>query len=1137
MPDVSLNGIEFQIKGSSDKASNSIDSLIKNLNSLKSALAATNSAAKGTGTFKELAVSIKDFNDALKGGSERYKKFAQGLEDIAAAAELLGEKTQHISDLATSMEKLSNSKISGAAFKNLADGMAAVGFATKFISKEALDNLERMATSLSKLAGVDLKGLGSAMNAAGRGKTLEPPSPVPSEIQDVINSGDQIDLLRLKLGELQTALQSAFEKGDLTGAIRIRQQIASVEAEIRKLEEAANEVVPTMGRFREALSSIGSFLGKYAGTAEKVFSAFGKVLAFPFTRAAKDIGGYAKSIWGVVSGFKRIVGYRLIRSIIREITQAFSEGIKNLYGWSKAMGGATISGKNFAQTMDGLATSSLYFKNSIGAMVAPIISALAPAIDYIIDKIVALINVINQLFALLGGATSWNKAIRKATEFEDAAGGAGGAAKEALRYLAPFDELNRLPDDNKGGGGGGGTDYSGMFEEQTEFLEGLKDFADSIRAAIDAGDWEGLGTLLGDKVNELIEKIDFESLGSSLGKKINALFTTRYWTLKEINFQTIGAKIAEFLNSALGSIDFETIGRSFTQKFTLLPDMIIGFLGEADWKQIGKSVGDYLRGVFSEGAEWLSGINWREVGTNIVNGIKDFFLGADVPSLVDAISSFLITAFDAAADLLIGAIDTIFTEDFWKEITDAIVENAPDMMSENPIYTLLFGITGKQVEESLDPLLSNAWTLINGWLSDLPANFANAGIKVINAFFEPIATGINNFIDEHPDIAAFFGMHKIPIELIPELPEEELHKGYNKAKEAIEAAAKQDPPKVPVTIPPPDPNGPVFSVEDLLGGKRSITVPVFAAFSGTGLTPADFLGGKDSVDLPVQPKLGLEGTMEFTRSMLGGKDSIELPVTVKATGVETNSDGSLKTGFKQTWMPTYAWAQGTYYKSDGSLSTEFRQPFMNSYIWGSGTYYNSDGSLSVGFRTPFINTNAFITKYDIKPSLKSSDGDLKVNGTFNIVKLTGVKNIDQVKAGGGVYTSGGWRPVQSFAGGGSPFGGQIFRARENGNPELVGTLRGSTAVMNNDQIVASVSSGVARAIAGIHFQMTGLSASAPAMEESANEDTMYRAFRRALDETDFGKDISIDGEPIYQSVVRRNRQNTRATGVNQLAMA
>lgn len=72
-------------------------------------------------------------------------------------------------------------------------------------------------------------------------------------------------------------------------------------------------------------------------------------------------------------------------------------------------------------------------------------------------------------------------------------------------------------------------------------------------------------------------------------------------------------------------------------------------------------------------------------------------------------------------------------------------------------------------------------------------------------------------------------------------------------------------------------------------------------------------------------------------------------------------------------------------------------------------------------------------------------------------------------ADGGIYKNGSWRPVQSYAVGGNPPGGQIFRARENGNPELVGTIKGSTAVMNNDQIVASVSSGVAKAIAGLSF--------------------------------------------------------------------
>lgn len=1162
MPDVSLNGIEFQIKGNSDKASNSIDSLIKNLNSLKSALAATNSAAKGTGTFKELAVSIKDFNDALKGGSERYKKFAQGLEDIAAAAELLGEKTQHISDLATSMEKLSNSKISGAAFKNLADGMAAVGFATKFISKEALDNLERMATSLSKLAGVDLKGLGSAMNAVGRGKTLEPPSPVPSEIQDVINSGDQIDLLRLKLGELQTALQSAFEKGDLTGAIRIRQQIASVEAEIRKLEEAANEVVPTMGRFREALSSIGSFLGKYAGTAEKVFSAFGKVLAFPFTRAAKDIGGYAKSIWGVVSGFKRIVGYRLIRSIIREVTQAFSEGIKNLYGWSKAMGGATISGKNFAQTMDGLATSSLYFKNSIGAMVAPIISALAPAIDYIIDKVVALINVINQLFALLGGATSWNKAIRKATEFEDAAGGAGGAAKEALRYLAPFDELNRLPDDNKGGGGGGGTDYSGMFEEQTEFLEGLKDFADSVRAAIDAGDWEGLGVLLGDKVNELIEKIDFEAIGSKVGESINALFTTRYWTLKAINFQTIGAKIAEFLNSALGNIDFETIGRSFAQKFTILPDLIIGFLGEADWKLIGTSIGNYIRGVFDEWSEWLSGVNWEQLGYNIAVYIGQAIDGLDTNSLARSIKTFLTKAVSAALSLLEGFAKALFNGGTFNTETtvsvnagisnfdmfdetgrgeaawhNALVSALPTLVAalgfkvggiKGAAFGLTIGLGLKGVIEIVQFFeggKTDTDTLIHGIVDVLPTLGGVIGFVVGGpggaAVGVVIGFGIKGFIDGFEAELGDLSLSDVLASLGHAL--QGLLTGLSLTPVGSQILAKLS---LPVNL--------VMTIGSFLfgggdgedGGHTTGSWDDAYAPVKDGIEEA---AANNPIEIPVKPGLSAGGFS--AKDFLGDKDSIDLPATADFRGWSvygTKNSETVKSF--TTWDSTANWKDWKVYGSKSSSNVNSFTTWSSTANWNRQTIGKSWGGTT-------WDSTANFTKYIIKPSLQASDGSLKVNGTFNIVKLTGNTNIDQVKAGGGVYTSGGWKPVQSFAGGGSPFGGQIFRARENGNPELVGTLRGSTAVMNNDQIVASVSSGVARAIAGIHFQMTGLSASAPAMEESANEDTMYRAFRRALDETDFGKDISIDGEPIYQSVVRRNRQNTRATGVNQLAMA
>ena len=67
------------------------------------------------------------------------------------------------------------------------------------------------------------------------------------------------------------------------------------------------------------------------------------------------------------------------------------------------------------------------------------------------------------------------------------------------------------------------------------------------------------------------------------------------------------------------------------------------------------------------------------------------------------------------------------------------------------------------------------------------------------------------------------------------------------------------------------------------------------------------------------------------------------------------------------------------------------------------------------------------------------------------------------KADGGVFYGGSWKPVKKYAVGGLPNMGQMFVAREAG-PELVGTLGGHTAVMNNDQIVSSVSFGVAQAV-------------------------------------------------------------------------
>jgi len=187
---------------------------------------------------------------------------------------------------------------------------------------------------------------------------------------------------------------------------------------------------------------------------------------------SKDVDKAAKRVSGLanlLNSLKRIAMYRMVRSAIRGITDAFKTGVSNLYEYSR------IVGTDFKAAMDSMATSALYAKNSLGAMVAPIIQMLAPAVDWLTGKFVALINVINQLFAVLGGKSSYTKAIKQATEYSKATDKAAASAK---RFLLGIDEINMM---NLGGGGGSAAqDFSKMFEEADVEDTWLNKFAKSV---------------------------------------------------------------------------------------------------------------------------------------------------------------------------------------------------------------------------------------------------------------------------------------------------------------------------------------------------------------------------------------------------------------------------------------------------------------------------------------------------------------------------------------------------------------------------------------------------------------------------------------------------------------------------------
>lgn len=417
---------------------------------------------------------------------------------------------------------------------------------------------------------------------------------------------------------LRTRSTRQAPRQENTSAQIVAQTTAETEQLVRTgnmLREAANA---GLAPFMRGLEGVGFAAKTAAGAGIQLGQVVGSHLTGKVKQATSGFTQLFNSI-------KRIAMYRLIRSMFSALTNGMREGINNLYQYSNMFGGT------FAGSLDRCATSFQYLKNSMAAAASPIINALAPALDFIIDKIVMVLNLLNQLFARLTGKSTYTAAKKAAASYADSAGKAGGAAKKAAKEIKDatlgMDELNVIsPNDNSGGGGGGGggaggADFGSMFEE-LPIDSAISEFADKLKQAFEAGNWQELGTLIGGKFNEIVDSVDWSGIGTKIGYAVNGAVQTAYYALKTADFQNLGRHIAELINHALEQIEGEFIGRLLVRKITAGLDTLIGLLDGLNWTLVGKTVGDALRGAIDEAYEWIKVIDFSRFGTYFAEGIN-----------------------------------------------------------------------------------------------------------------------------------------------------------------------------------------------------------------------------------------------------------------------------------------------------------------------------------------------------------------------------------------------------------------------------------------------------------------------------------------------------------------------------------
>ena len=296
--------------------------------------------------------------------------------------------------------------------------------------------------------------------------------------------------------------------------------------------------------------------------------------------ASRSAKGTASAWDKMKASIGRIAFYRMIRAAIKEVFGAFKTGVNNVYEYSRMVG------TSFKPAMDTIATSALYAKNSLGAMVAPIIEALAPAFEWLASAINTATNALAMFFAALNGKSSYTKAIRGATEYSKAT---GKAAKSMKDFMLGFDELNVINANSGGGGGASSPDFASMFEE-ADVSPWLSDVMFNIKDAgfkfFGAGE-EQLATRLMIAV--------FGATGAIIG-----------WTIGGPVGAAVGFALGSAIGFTLSELSFDYDGKlSGDEKLKAIMYAIFGVSGAVIGWMIGGPVGAAIGFTLGAGISFL----------------------------------------------------------------------------------------------------------------------------------------------------------------------------------------------------------------------------------------------------------------------------------------------------------------------------------------------------------------------------------------------------------------------------------------------------------------------------------------------------------------------------------------------------
>lgn len=263
---------------------------------------------------------------------------------------------------------------------------------------------------------------------------------------------------------------------------KLSNSLNGVPAKLRKLVEVMNAVKGNMSltindnsmtQTADTINNVQQTAAK-AGKAAQDAGKGIKEMSKEASKAQKPLGNF-------VSSLKRIAFYRIIRGIIKSISQALQEGLEKAYLFSQGVSG---EGNRFAQSLDRMKSAGNAMKGQLGSAFISLLAAVEPILVALINLVTRAADAIAQLLAAFTGKT-YLKANVTAAKFADTMARGGAAAKEWRNQLLGFDEINRLNAPSDGGGGSGSNPLDGYQFEDAPINEKILNFVNTIKERLE----------------------------------------------------------------------------------------------------------------------------------------------------------------------------------------------------------------------------------------------------------------------------------------------------------------------------------------------------------------------------------------------------------------------------------------------------------------------------------------------------------------------------------------------------------------------------------------------------------------------------------------------------------------------------